>query len=298
MSEPASTLRGSVIRVPGGQPGLIVANGRQWPFEIAGVWLSPVAPALNQTVDVTLDQNGAIVGITVVAGSQQAAEKLKQAAGAATAWAQGEGKEKLTKVLGEAGRGAEAAKNWVASQSVLTRHRKPILIGAAVLVALVCIFSIFGGGSLESRVEKATIQQARETRKMLDLMDSISTRSEFIKAKPELERQFSRLMAPMAENMRLGLEMQKQLKGLSEKEKAEKLKEWQKTAERLTREYMPKEVWEFANSKNPLYGVAYNLDRRTDGEASPFFESLLRDEMKKREKEFEPLVKELYQMPD
>ena len=51
MSEPtASATRGTVIQVPGVTPGLIHSEARQWPFDMANIWQSPVAPSINQIV--------------------------------------------------------------------------------------------------------------------------------------------------------------------------------------------------------------------------------------------------------
>lgn len=106
MTDTASPIRGTVIQVPAPPlPGLILADGRQWPFEAAGVWQSPVAPALNQTVDFLTDAQGAVVRISVTSVQQLAADKLCQATNAATEWVQGPGREAL-RALGDGGRKA------------------------------------------------------------------------------------------------------------------------------------------------------------------------------------------------
>lgn len=102
----ATPIRGVVIQTPGGHaPGLIAADGRQWPFVLENVWRSPVALAPNQTVEFTSDANGAVVHVVVVSAQQLAGEKLRQATSAATAWAQGPGREKLREV-GDKGQAA------------------------------------------------------------------------------------------------------------------------------------------------------------------------------------------------
>jgi hypothetical protein len=74
-------LRGTIVKVPDASPGLLVLNGQQMPFTLQGVWLSPVAPAANMTVDVELDSAGAIAAITVVDAKEVAAQKLSELTG-------------------------------------------------------------------------------------------------------------------------------------------------------------------------------------------------------------------------
>ena len=59
------TVRGTIVKVPDANPGLLFFNGQQKPFTVEGVWKSPVAPAPNMTVDVAVDGAGAITALTV-----------------------------------------------------------------------------------------------------------------------------------------------------------------------------------------------------------------------------------------
>ena len=75
-----STLRGKVLKVPDATPGLLFVNGQQKVFQIDGVWRSmSVAPAPNQTVDVELDESGAVLSIRPVSDSDLAREELMRA---------------------------------------------------------------------------------------------------------------------------------------------------------------------------------------------------------------------------
>lgn len=76
--------RGTVLQVPtGGNAGLLFLSGQQIPFQLAQVWLSPVAPAANQTVEVTLDDDGKPARILVIDAQTLAKEKLGHFAGLA-----------------------------------------------------------------------------------------------------------------------------------------------------------------------------------------------------------------------
>jgi hypothetical protein len=79
----AATSRGTIIKVPDTSPGLLAYNGQHTPFTIEGIWRSPVAPAINMTVDVATDASGGIVGLSAVDSQQLAKEKLDQFSGVA-----------------------------------------------------------------------------------------------------------------------------------------------------------------------------------------------------------------------
>ena len=78
MTTKNSSLRGTIIKTPDGGPGLVIVGGKQKTFLIEGVWQSPVAPATNMTVDVEMDELGAIAGLTAVDPQQLAREKVEQ----------------------------------------------------------------------------------------------------------------------------------------------------------------------------------------------------------------------------
>jgi len=79
----AERSRGTIIKVPDGTSGILFLNGAQRPFTLEGVWRSPVAPAVNMTVDVDLDAGGTIAAITVVNPKEVVAQRLDAALGVA-----------------------------------------------------------------------------------------------------------------------------------------------------------------------------------------------------------------------
>ena len=102
--ESSPTVRGTIVKVPDTNPGLLFFNGQQKPFTVEGVWKSPVAPAPNMTVDVALDGAGAITALTVVDANQLNKERMAQLSGVA----QERGKEAAK--LAQQGVGALAAR--------------------------------------------------------------------------------------------------------------------------------------------------------------------------------------------
>ena len=71
-----STTRGTIIKVPDSTPGLLIVNGQQKWFVLEAVWRSPIAPAINMNVDVEMNENGSVLGITAVDAQQLTKEKL------------------------------------------------------------------------------------------------------------------------------------------------------------------------------------------------------------------------------
>ncbi len=102
--ESSPTVRGTIVKVPDANPGLLFYNGQQKPFTVEGVWKSPVAPAPNMTVDVALDGAGSITALTVVDANQLNKERMAQLSGVA----QEKGKEAAK--LAQQGVGALAAR--------------------------------------------------------------------------------------------------------------------------------------------------------------------------------------------
>jgi hypothetical protein len=115
--------RGTIIKVPDASPGLLFVTGQQKSFTLEGVWKSPVAPAVNQIVDVDLDGAGAITGLTVVDAQQMNRERFNQVSGAA----QEKGKEAAI----------EAAKMAQQGIGVLAARMGVIALGALVLFWIV-----------------------------------------------------------------------------------------------------------------------------------------------------------------
>jgi len=71
--------RGTVLREPGNDPGLLMIEGQQFKFSLDGIWKSPVLPKSGMTVDVELDPGSQILAITPVADSQLAREQAEVA---------------------------------------------------------------------------------------------------------------------------------------------------------------------------------------------------------------------------
>lgn len=67
--------RGKVLRDPLGGPGLLIAEGRQYPFVADGIWKSDDPPRPGHVVDIEFDAQGKIAGITVIPASQLAREQ-------------------------------------------------------------------------------------------------------------------------------------------------------------------------------------------------------------------------------
>lgn len=59
--------RGNVLREPRGGLGLLMIEGRQFPFSPDSVWKSKLAPRPGLLVDVELDLNSQITAIVAVA---------------------------------------------------------------------------------------------------------------------------------------------------------------------------------------------------------------------------------------
>jgi hypothetical protein len=71
--------RGKVLRDPHAGPGLLMIEGRQYPFRLDSVWKSAGSPRLGLLVDVDFGQSGQIVAITAVPDSEL--EKARTEAG-------------------------------------------------------------------------------------------------------------------------------------------------------------------------------------------------------------------------
>lgn len=111
--------RGTIIRVPDANPGLLIVNGQQLAFTLEGRWKSAVAPAPNMVVEVDLDQSGVVAGVTVVDAQQLAKEKLDLLSG----MAQQHGKEAAA--IAKQGVGAMAARMGMA----------PLIAAVAIWIA-------------------------------------------------------------------------------------------------------------------------------------------------------------------
>jgi hypothetical protein len=108
--------RGTLIRVPDSEPGIIVVNGEQKSFTLQGVWKSPVAPALNMAVELEFDSRGAVTSVTAVDSEPFNRERFNQISGVA----QEHGKDAL-----------KLAREWVGA---LADRMGKVTLGASVLV--------------------------------------------------------------------------------------------------------------------------------------------------------------------
>lgn len=122
MSNADTRLRGTIVRVPDAGPGLLIVDGQQKQFALEGIWKSPVAPAVNMTVDVDLDSTGSVAAVKVVDAQQLAREHMKQLSGVA----QQRGKD-----------AAQLAKQGV---DALTARMGAVALGSAVLVWIAWFF--------------------------------------------------------------------------------------------------------------------------------------------------------------
>lgn len=61
--------RGNVLRAPRGGPGLLMIEGRQFPFSVEGVWQSELAARPGLLVDVEFDSRSQITAIAAVTDS-------------------------------------------------------------------------------------------------------------------------------------------------------------------------------------------------------------------------------------
>jgi len=73
------TKRGKVLRDTTSGPGLLIIEGQQYRFSLQDVWKSAAAPKPGLVVDVEMDAQGVVHGITVVPGSQLAREQAEVA---------------------------------------------------------------------------------------------------------------------------------------------------------------------------------------------------------------------------
>ncbi len=71
--------RGTILRDTSAGPGLLVVDGTQHAFELAGMWRSAVPPRTGMVVDVDFDAAGQVVGVSAVPESVLARERADQA---------------------------------------------------------------------------------------------------------------------------------------------------------------------------------------------------------------------------
>ena len=71
--------RGKVLRDPFAGPGLLMVEGRQYPFSLEPMWKSDGPPKPGLLVDIEFGKNGQIVAISVVPETELAKEKAAAA---------------------------------------------------------------------------------------------------------------------------------------------------------------------------------------------------------------------------
>jgi hypothetical protein len=62
--------RGKLLREPTQNPGIVMIQGQQFRFQLEGVWSSEIPPKPGLVVDVELDNNLQVIGISAVTDSQ------------------------------------------------------------------------------------------------------------------------------------------------------------------------------------------------------------------------------------
>jgi hypothetical protein len=62
--------RGKILRQPGQGPGIVMIEGQQFRFQLEGVWQSDIAPQPGQAVEVHLDRELQVIGLSVVMETQ------------------------------------------------------------------------------------------------------------------------------------------------------------------------------------------------------------------------------------
>lgn len=71
--------RGRIMRDPDAGPGLVIIEGRQYPFSLEGIWRSDTLPRPGLVVDVDLDREGQVAAMTAVPDAQLAREQAEAA---------------------------------------------------------------------------------------------------------------------------------------------------------------------------------------------------------------------------
>ncbi len=71
--------RGTILRDTSAGAGLLVVEGTQYPFDLAGIWRSDIPPRAGMVVDVEIDASGQVTLVTAVPESVLAREKADQA---------------------------------------------------------------------------------------------------------------------------------------------------------------------------------------------------------------------------
>ncbi len=72
---------GHVIKLPDSGPGLLFVEGKQRRFVVEGMWMSSVAPALNQTVEVELNDAGEIASLRIADADDWETAQVRKANG-------------------------------------------------------------------------------------------------------------------------------------------------------------------------------------------------------------------------
>ncbi len=78
-------LRGKILRDTSTGPGLLMADAKQYPFTLEGMWQSEQAPRVGMAVEVVFGEGGEIASIVPVADTQIAREQADLAVAAAKA---------------------------------------------------------------------------------------------------------------------------------------------------------------------------------------------------------------------
>ena len=68
--------RRNILREAAQNPGMVMIEGQQFRFQSEGVWQFEIAPKAGQVVEVDLDRNLQVVGMSAVAESELKREGL------------------------------------------------------------------------------------------------------------------------------------------------------------------------------------------------------------------------------
>jgi len=62
--------RGKILRLPGASDGIVMIEGQQFRFRLEGIWKSDGAPQPGQSVEVELDRELQVIGLSVITEAQ------------------------------------------------------------------------------------------------------------------------------------------------------------------------------------------------------------------------------------
>jgi len=94
--------RGTIARIPGTAPGIIVGDGGEWTFTLQTPWSGAAGPVAGQAVEFALDGQGHVIRMTGLGARQVVIDGFCRTTDAAANWVAGSGKEKLLQTTDKA----------------------------------------------------------------------------------------------------------------------------------------------------------------------------------------------------